>query len=68
MFGEIPVALIVPTSDESMPTLDAVQRYLAQQLPRHKTVREVHQVQQLEKTSSGKIRRRELARRLEEDR
>jgi acyl-CoA synthetase (AMP-forming)/AMP-acid ligase II len=61
IFGEIPVAFVVPAPDGTC-TPEIVLAHAQRTLPRYKAVREVHIVETLPRTSSGKVRRTELRR------
>lgn len=60
IWGESPVAFLVPSPNGVVVTADEVLEYSRKHLPRYKWVHEVRIVQSLPKTSSGKIKRSEL--------
>jgi acyl-coenzyme A synthetase/AMP-(fatty) acid ligase len=59
---EIPCAFVVLRETEvaNKQTQDSLQEFVAERLTRYKMPREVHFVQSLPRTASGKILRREL--------
>jgi acyl-CoA synthetase (AMP-forming)/AMP-acid ligase II len=62
ILGESPVAYVVSASSGPPPTSEQIREHCQRFLSRHKLIREVHFVESLPKTASGKIRRTELAR------
>jgi long-chain acyl-CoA synthetase len=55
--GEIPVAQIVPVDLEAPPTRSALTAHCREHLPGYKIPREFNAVTELQRTSSGKVRR-----------
>lgn len=60
MWGERPIAFIVPTADAASDLPAQVMAYCHENLSRHKQPREVTVITSLPKTSSGKVKRSEL--------
>ncbi|MFH1924580.1 MAG: class I adenylate-forming enzyme family protein [Planctomycetota bacterium] len=60
IWGEIPVAFVVPSPTQAVPTQREILKHCRRHLPRYKLVHAVRFVDCLPKTSSGKIRRTEL--------
>jgi long-chain acyl-CoA synthetase len=61
IWGESPVAFIVPASGSENLQTDEVIRHCRGRLPRYKQIREARQVEALPKTPSGKIKRAEIS-------
>jgi fatty-acyl-CoA synthase/long-chain acyl-CoA synthetase len=57
IWGEVPVAFIVPATPSDPPDSDGILEHCRKRLPRYKMVREVRVVSALPKTASGKIKR-----------
>ncbi len=60
LWGERPIAYVVPTADAGDDLASQVMAYCHQKLTRHKQPREVTVLSSLPKTSSGKVKRSEL--------
>jgi acyl-CoA synthetase (AMP-forming)/AMP-acid ligase II len=60
-FGQRLAAFVVLKPDAAKPSADELQAYVKQNLARHKTPREIVFVDQLPRTSTGKLQRRKLA-------
>ena len=62
IFGEVPVAFVVPSPGAAPSAEQQILDHCRRHLPRYKLVREVRIVESLPQTASGKIRRSELRR------
>jgi fatty-acyl-CoA synthase len=60
IWGELPVAFVVPSVNGSTLEEGDIVEHCRRQLPRYKTIRGVHFLPSLPKTSSGKTKRAEL--------
>lgn len=60
IWGESPTAFVVPSLNERTPSHHEILEHCRRNLPRYKLVREIHLVDSLPKTSSGKVKRAEL--------
>jgi len=60
MLGEVAVAFVVPSSNGDRPSEQAVAEHANRNLPRYKHLRNVHMLDALPKTDSGKVKRAEL--------
>jgi fatty-acyl-CoA synthase/long-chain acyl-CoA synthetase len=60
LWGERPIAYVVPTADAGCDLASQVMAYCHQKLTRHKQPREVTVLSSLPKTPSGKVKRSEL--------
>lgn len=60
IWGEVPVAFVVRSSNGNAPSAHEILDYCRRQLPRYKLIHQVRFVDYLPKTSSGKIRRHQL--------
>lgn len=58
--GEVPMAFVVPTPDQELPSLEDLQGFLAERLAHYKQVHVMEAVDEIPKSPSGKILRRFL--------
>jgi acyl-CoA synthetase (AMP-forming)/AMP-acid ligase II/NAD(P)-dependent dehydrogenase (short-subunit alcohol dehydrogenase family) len=66
-FGQRLAAYVVPAPEAESPSDEELRAHIRAQLARHKVPREIRFVTEIPRTSTGKIRRRELAKRFESE-
>jgi acyl-CoA synthetase (AMP-forming)/AMP-acid ligase II len=66
-FGQRLAAYVVPAPEAESPSDEELRAHIRAQLARHKVPREIRFVTEIPRTSTGKIRRRELAQRFESE-
>ena len=66
-FGKRLAAYVVPAPEAESPSDEELRAHIRAQLARHKVPREIRFVTEIPRTSTGKIRRRELAKRFESE-